>query len=645
MPKDPPQAATPQPSSTSGQGGARVSRSDWIWAAAAIAVVVAAVVLYWPALGYGFVGWDDDRNVTLNPRVVEPGGLVETWTSLRGPAGWPNYPLFYTSFWLEYRLWGADPRGFHATNLGLHAINALLVLLVLRSLGVGRAVCWVVALLFACHPVQVESVAWITERKNLLSTMLYLLSFLLYVGFHRDGRRVLYALAILAFAGALLSKITAVTLVGSLFAAECLVLEGGLRSIRERAARGAGRLAPFVAVGVVAAVLLGGAEDAPLDPVPLAARPFIAARAIWFYAGKLLLPLNLIPIYPRWLIDPASTRAWLPLIALLPAVLATWRWRAALGGHLLVGLSHFVLTLLPALALVSFAYHTHSFVADRFVYLASWGLFLAVAVGIERLLQARWRPQAAARALVMLGVATAVVLALLTRRQMPIWTDSVQLWTHTVERNPDSWMAQHNLGSVLFFAGRADAALLHWRRCAQLQPRYLQAHVKVGMALQAVGEADDAVDHFRELADRHRRIPELRALYADALAAAGRVREASRLLQELITAAPQCMPCHERLAWIQATASESRYRNGARALHLARRAVELSPGPRPEPLDVLAAAHAETGEYEQAIATAKRALALAEQDGNEYLARQIRGRLAEYRAGRPYRDPRLQSVP
>ena len=154
---------------------------------ASVLLVLIVLGLYWPTLRYEFVGWDDDRNVTMNPMVTTPRGLLSIWTTLRGPPGFPHYPLFYTSFWLEHLLWDTKPSGFHATNVALHALNAVLVLLVLRRLGQSLSVAWAVALLFAVHPMQVESVAWITERKNVLSGAFYLLAFLCYVRHRQTG--------------------------------------------------------------------------------------------------------------------------------------------------------------------------------------------------------------------------------------------------------------------------------------------------------------------------------------------------------------------------------------------------------------------------------------------------------------------------
>jgi protein O-mannosyl-transferase len=276
----------------------RAARAGLYLAAGAISLIVLAFAVYWPTLRYGFVGWDDDRNVIMNPMVVEPRGLCAIWTQVRGPAGLPNYPLFYTSFWLEYRLWAGNPTGYHATNIGLHALNAVLVLLLLRRLGLGPVAAWVCALLFTLHPMQVESVAWITERKNVLSGAFYLLAFLLYIRYRQTDRQAAYMLALLAYVAALLSKTASITLVLSLFLADCFVLTRGTRVTLDTVHAILRRLAPFISIGIVASLLLVAVEDRPTTTLSPVDRVLVAARAVWFYLGKLLWPSDLIPIYP-----------------------------------------------------------------------------------------------------------------------------------------------------------------------------------------------------------------------------------------------------------------------------------------------------------------------------------------------------------
>jgi tetratricopeptide (TPR) repeat protein len=622
-------------------------------------VLVAAVLaVYGPTLKYEFLGWDDDINVVNNPVAVSGDGLVSIWTSRQGPQGFPNYPLFYTSLWAEYWLWGANPIGFHATNVALHALNAVLVLVLMRRLGLSRSVAWLTAGLFALHPLQVESVAWITELKNILSGTFYLTAFLLYARHRKTGGNAVYWLALVAFAAALLSKTASVTLVASLFLADYFIFGGVERGSRASVRQSFNRLLPFALLGVIAGGMLMGTEARPAEAAPLSCRPLVAASAVWFYAAKLIAPFGLAPIYPRWAVQPASIMWWLPFAGLAAAVLIAWRFRQALGGKALWGLSHFIVTLLPALGLTAFAFHDLSFVADRFVYLACIGLFMAVALSIEAAMLRFWsRPKTAVAffgsSLVILGASATVTL-----QQLPVWRNTTQLWSFAVARNPDSWMAQHNLGSVLYLEGRDDEALQRWRRCLEIRPDYPSAYVKVATVLAKKGDFAGAREYLHravdtlpprmvagalaemfDLARNRSSQPELRALIGGALAAGGCYPEAVRVLQENQKTAPNCVESYSELAWIRATADSPQWRDGVEALRLAERAVRLAGKEDALLLDVQAAALAEAGFFTQAVSTARRAIDCAAKSGDDAMASSVQARLSLYERRQAYREP------
>jgi tetratricopeptide (TPR) repeat protein len=615
------------------------ARARWMFVVGGAVLVAAALLVYRPTLGYEFVGWDDDKNIGLNPMVVLPRGLATIWTSLRGPAGLPNYPLMYTSFWLEYRLWGATPGPYHATNVVLHALNAVLVMLLLRRLGLSRVAAWLTAVLFALHPLQAESVAWVTERKNVLSASFYLIAFLLYARYRAAPRPATYALALATYVAALLSKTASVTLVPSLFLADCLVFCDARRLTQQTAAQSIRRLWPFAVIGVAVSLLLVAVEDRPSSPLPWASRAPVAALATWFYLGKLAVPTDLIPIYPRWSIDAAAPSAWLPVFALVLVLWAVWHWRATLGGYIVWGLGHFVSTLLPVLGFLPFGYHAHSFVADRFVYLACVGPFVMLVLTAERAWRAAHRSRASQLILPTAGVAVGVALAVLTRRQLPVWQSSATLWSYTVARNPASWAAQGNYGSVLYFQQQYAQALAHWRACLRLEPESLSVHLKIALALRALGDLDGAVAYLRRAAEEHADYPDLRAALADGLAAQGQVAEAVQMLREIgWTYQDKCALAYERLAWIYATWPTPTWRDGKEAVRLAECAVGLTQSQLAQPLDTLAAAYAATGRFPQAVEVAENALRLAQRDGDQVLAAEIQRRLTGYRAGRPHRQ-------
>lgn len=616
----------------------------WAWWLAGLSVVIAAGALYWPTLKAGFLTWDDEEMILANPLVLSPRGWSAIWTRTAHAPGWPNYPLFYTSLWLNHRFWGFDPAPYHATNVALHALNALLAMCLLRRLGLSRVAAWLCALLFALHPLQVESVAWITERKNVLSGTFYLAAFLLYARHRQTGRWWTYGLALLAYIGALLSKTASVTFVPSLFLADWLVFARPGQSRRSRLTASLGRLIPFALAGVAAALVLVSVEEPPPASVSLVFRPLLAARVLWFYVGKLLLPLEPTPIYPLWTVDAGTLTAWLPLLVVLLVAVAVYRWRATLGGLAVWGLGHFVVTLLPVSGLAGFGYHDHSFVADRFVYLASLGLFAALAAGVERML-ARRRHSAPAIGVLAGGLVAVVAAGVLTWRQIPVWHDSYSFWLAAVTGNPSSWMAQHSSATQLAFRGRFDEALSHFRKCVALRPSFAPAQMMIGVMLKQLGDLDAAEAQLRQAGQQAPQFVPLRAMLADVWAAKGHVPESVQLLRQIIADDPSAVVAHERLAWILATAPDPLGLGSGEAVRAAQQAARLTLNLDAQPLDTLGVAYAAVGRFDRAIDAAEHALVLARRNGQEYLAAQIEKRLAGYRAGRPYLTALATSEP
>src|SRR5579883_1987526 len=299
-------------------------------------IVGLTLLAYLPILGNGFV-WDDDLYVTNNPTLTQPGGFARIWLDLRATPQY--YPVTFSFFYFEHALWGFHPTGYHAVNLLLHAANAVLVWWILRRLDVPGS--WLAAALFAVHPVEVESVAWITERKNLLSGFFALAALGAYLPFAtfdpdtrpEPSRRCpwrWYALSIGLFVLALLSKSVTATL-----AAVMLLLLWWKRS-----RLGMRDLLPLLPFFILGATL--GLNTARLEAEHVGARGpdfqlsalerlLVAGRALWFYAGKLVAPVPLSFIYPRWEIDPWQASQWLPVLAAVLAVAALFLLRRRLG--------------------------------------------------------------------------------------------------------------------------------------------------------------------------------------------------------------------------------------------------------------------------------------------------------------------------
>lgn len=518
------------------------NRNSW----PAMAVLAAlAILLYSPALSNDFVNWDDDRFVTDNPVVSAPEGLRRIWSTIELPKEFPNYPLTFTSFWLEHQLWGLNPAGYHLTNVVLHALNVVLVVLLMRALGMSQWVALLTAALFACHPMQVESVAWVAERKNVLSTFFALGALLAYLRHRASGAWSWYGVSLLAFLCALLSKTSTVVL------PLLILLTDRLRSNRWSVGTLL-RIAPMIALDVGAATLTMATERYPMS-VALPARPLLAATCLWFYAGKLLAPLDLFPIYPRWNVTVASVRWWLPLIGVLVSILCVRRW--ASDWRIGWGLAFFACALLPVLGFRPFGFNEHSYVADRHIYLASVGFFLAVAIAFDRCSR-----NLGPRAATLLACLPLLGLSVLTWRQVHVWRGSVSLWTHAVAGNPQSWAAHNNLGLALIDRGRLDEATHHLHAALDIWPDYPEAHnnlamvayrqgdfraserecqqavalrpdtmlyrKNLGLALQAQGELTAAASAYRRAVDLEPEQPGLHYLLGNVLVDQGRLLDA-----------------------------------------------------------------------------------------------------------------------
>ena len=441
---------------------------------------------YWPALSGGML-WDDDAHVT-KPELRSLGGMVRIWTE--PGATQQYYPLLHSAFWLEHRLWGDAVTGYHLINLLQHAAAAWLVILLMRRLELPGAE--LAACLFALHPVAVESVAWISEQKNTLSAVLFLGAALLYVDFDRSRRRRTYALALGLFVLALLTKTVTATLPAVLLVL-CWWRRGRL-SLRQDVLP----LVPWFALGFVSGLFtawveqsLIGAEGAEFDLTALQ-RVLLAGRALCFYFGKLIWPVDLVFIYPRWTLDPAAWWQYLfpAVVGLLGAVLLrrARRQRGPLAVFLL-----YSGTLFPALGFLNVYPFLFSYVADHFQYLASLAVIVPAAGILTRLTAALPAPARGGLAAVLL-----LTLGGLTWAQTWQYRDAATLYRTVLRDNPDCWLAYNNLGNL---ASRSpdglDEAAAHYSDVVRLRPNFADGHFNLANTLARFPERRaEAIAHY-----------------------------------------------------------------------------------------------------------------------------------------------------
>ena len=450
---------------------------------AAAALVVMVGVSFVPAYQAGFV-WDDVI-FTEQPVVRDASGLKNIWFSPSDIEQEGHYwPVTYTTFWLEHKLWGFEPLGYHAVNVLLHAVNVLLVWRLLRRFAVPGA--WVVAAVFAVHPLHVESVAWIIERKDVLSGLFYLTSFLLYVRFTDHGKPGRYVLALGLFAAGLLSKTVVVTLPAAL-----LIWHWWQRG---RIARSdLLRTAPFFAVGLAIAAadtaFYRTREALALD-YSFVERILIAGRALWFYPGKLVWPDDLAVIYPLWDIGRGDAVGWLCVAGAVAIPVVLWLGRERWGRGPLACVAFYAATLSPALGLIEYGYMQFALVADRFQYLAGIGL---LTLAVAALVRAAGRlPAGGAIAGKVLLVAVLAPLGSLTWRHAGNFRDDLTLFSHIVSLNPEARDAHLNLSRALIEADRMEEGLSASRKAVEQRPDSPGAHSNLGLALMALDRFEEA---------------------------------------------------------------------------------------------------------------------------------------------------------
>jgi tetratricopeptide (TPR) repeat protein len=536
------------------------------------------IAAYWPSLAGQFI-FDDVSLVTNSPLVKAGDGLYRMWFTTQPVDYWP---LTNSSFWLEWRVWGTNPVGYHVLNLVLHIASAFLVWAVLRRLAIPGA--FLGALIFAVHPVNVESVAWIGQRKNTLSMVFFLLSIFWFLDAESgNSDRAApfdrwYWLSFSAFVLAMLSKGSVAILPAVLW------LIAWWRHGRITT-RDVWRSAPFWVVAIALTLVnIGFQADKLVEPIRQASaleRLLGAGAVIWFYLFKALLPINLAFVYPQWQVRADAFQWWLPLV--LAAIATVFLWsarrhravRAALAAWLL-----FCLALVPVMGFTDVYFMKYSLVADHYQYIASLAVAACVAAGLARLKPRR------------IGLVTSTVLVCLLAagswRQSHLYAGNETLYRGTLKTNPSAWLAQNNLGAILLNRGdnaealqhiqealrlkadypaaqsnlchilvnlrQMDAAVAPCARAIQFNPGDALVHSSLGSALASLGRLDEAQHELelalklnKDVAGARRNLANVHAAKGNALLDLGKIDEADAQLRMAIALEPELADAHRSL--------------------------------------------------------------------------------------------------
>ena len=608
-------------------------------------IFVFTILVYWPAIRAGFI-WDDDDMLTQNPLVQSAHGLAAMWNPWAKDNFFDFIPLTLTSFWLEWRLWGLDALGYHVTNVLLHATTAILFWRALNYLKIPGT--WLIGLIFAIHPVNVESVAWITERKNTLALIFYALALLWYLRFESGRERKWYRLALGAFVFGLLSK-GAIVMLPFVLLGCAWWLRGEITKKDFR------NTLPFFLTALVFSALTiwfqySRSISTDADVVQtnnFAAKLSVAGMASVFYFLKAVFPHNLMFVY-RW--ENPNPHHWIVYLASLFVVLCLalfWFYRKRWGRPFLFGVGYFVVTLFPVLGFFKIYFQKYSFVADHWQYPSIIGLIALIVGGAAYLVQrlvchlnpnpapdlshsrpakekkakakTPWKIKALTAIIALAALSAVGWLGRSTWRQCGIYKNEETLWRDEISKNQRCWLAQHNLASLL---------LQQWDR----EESFKSADQRNDEKLFQASVHDQTALAFRpNHAGAHYNL-------ATIAMRQGRIEEAVPHLRETIKLEPDNLMAINTLGWILAANENPKLRNGAEAMRLATASVELTEGKDPKSLQLLACALAETGNFPAAMETAQKALKLATAMKQLDTTRELEIQLKLFEAGRAYRE-------
>jgi tetratricopeptide (TPR) repeat protein len=609
-----------------------------------IGICIALASLTWLVFGqtiwHDFINYDDPHYVYENTRItggLSISGIAWAFTHIHA-MNW--HPLTTISHMLDCQLYGLKAGWHHFTNVVLHTLAAILLFLALRQMTetVWRSA--FVAAIFAIHPLRVESVAWIAERKDVLSGVCFMLTLLAYVYYTRAPSLRRYLGVALVFVLGLMSKPMLVTLPFVL-----LVLDyWPLRRIGRQTSDVRRQLfvpvlekIPLVALSAVSSVVTFLAQKSAVgwaQDLPIATRINNAVVSYVAYIWQMLWPARLAVFYPHpenrlplWEI----IFSFLLLICITAAAIALRKQRP----YLITGWLWYLGMLVPVIGLVQVGWQGR---ADRYTYLPQIGLYIAATWGTADLtaLYRHQRTILSTAAIFIIGS-----LSLCAWVQTTYWRNSETLFRHALAVTTNNDVAENNLGIVFLGQGKVDEAISMLQAAVELRPDNSPAHENLAKALLQKGRVSEAIIHYRKLLELQPDNIEVHNIVGTVLTQQGRVREGVEEWQKVLTIQPDNGNAMSNLAWVFATSPDDSLRDGAQAVQLAEQALHISARRIPLLFRTLAAAYAESGRFSEAIQTAQQGFELANAQGNSGLATELQGNISLYQERQPLRDPSL----
>jgi tetratricopeptide (TPR) repeat protein len=627
---------SPSPKRTVSETGQAAGAPTNRWIVPGICLLLAAIVwlVFGQTVHHQFINLDDPPYVYKNPQVsrgLTGEGIVWAFTHSHS-SNW--HPLTWLSHMVDAQFYGLNAGGHHLTNVLLHAANAVLLFLVIRQMTGALWRSAFLAALFAIHPLRVESVAWVSERKDLLSGLFFLLSIWAYVRYVRgQNSRGRYGLVLLFFALGLMCKPMLVTLPLVLLLLDYWPLERLSPSNWPKRVLEKLPLLGLAAASCVATIVAQQVALQPLAAISLPLRTGNALIAGATYIRQMWWPADLAAFYPLAFRDITLPRVLGSLAVLLAVSAMVFVLRRK--RYLVTGWLWYLVMLGPVIGIMQVGSQAR---ADRYTYLPQIGLALLVTWAAADLC-ARWRYHRVFLAALSLIILTALTFA--ARVQAAAWKDSETLWTQALSRTTDNLMAELNLGEAVYQLGKTPDAIRHFERALLIDSTQASVHSSLGVALLETGHTNESLRHLETAISLDPNNADAHYNLGNTLLAMGRASEAIAEYKRTLELNPNDTETMNNMAWILATWPESLFRDGAKAVELAERADVLTKKASPVIGATLAAAYAETGRFADAIQTAQRAVQLALNEGNNARAESIQSQLTLYESGAPFRDRRF----